>query len=101
MNQTAKLRDLDAIIAAKMASAGLADAATYDGQACTVLVDRDVAMFGTDLSVMRTVVTFFRNEIPVLERGAALVLTATGEEFDLEELQRQDESRSVWTVKRG
>lgn len=101
MNQTAKLREIDALISEKMSDAGLADAATYDGQPCTVLVDRDVAMFGVDLAALRIVVSFFRAEIPVLERGGTLKLTATGEEFELDELQRQDEARSAWTVKRA
>lgn len=101
MNQTAKLREIDAIIAEKMGEAGLADAATLDGRACTVLVDRDVQMFGADLSVARTIATIFRAEIPAPERGGLLKLTATGEQFELDELTRQDESRTVWTVKRA
>lgn len=101
MSQTTKLREIDAALASAFASVGLADAATYEGTPCTVLVDRNVELFGENLAGLRTIVTFFLADTPSLAVGSIVRLTATGEEFELSELVRQDESRSAWAVKRA
>lgn len=118
MNQRALLQSLDASISAAFASAGMADAALYLPEAtvppavpapvaaaCTVLVDRDIEIYGQeqpDVATRHVVVTLFRGEVEPAQYGTVtLVDTLTGlagEAFRLEAKLDEDESKSRWVV---
>lgn len=107
MSQTSALRNLDAGIAAAFRAAGLADGATYTAPAgapiaCTVLVDRDVELLGSDgadVAMRRTVVTLFLGEIAAPAAGA--VVAADGSSYTLEAKLDGDQSRERWVVRHG
>lgn len=95
---------MDETIAAVFADVGIADAAEFTpaggGAAipCTVYVDRDVQAWGdeeVEVSVPRTMITLFLAEVTPAH-GA---IVAIGDEsFELDEEERRDESRAVWSV---
>lgn len=103
MSQRDTLRALDAMLVAACAAAGVADAATYDGQTtCTALIDREQAFYGDDPQVIvgvRTVARLQLAEVPEPRRGKRLELTETGERFRLgAELERDESSVLVELV---
>lgn len=106
MSQRDKLRELDERIAGALSRTGLADGAVYDGAtACTVYVDRNAQVMGSDPSAIvgtRTVVSIPLAQVAKPQRGRRLALPATGETFELAELVERDESRELWVaVPRG
>lgn len=112
MNQRAFLQEFDAAIVGGLAGAGMADAAGYlapaaapgtEATACTVLVDRDVEIFGEespDVATRHVVVTLFRADVTPKQFGT-VTLDAGGEVFRLEAKLDEDESKSRWVVTHG
>lgn len=109
MNQRAFLQSFDQALVAAFAETGMADAAGYlppsgapgtPPTACTVLVDRDVEIFGQespDVATRHVVVTLFRGTVEPAQFGT-VTLDASGEVFRLEAKLDEDESKSRWVV---
>jgi hypothetical protein len=117
VSQLARLRDIDAMLAAQFRAAGMADAARYTpptrGAAavpCTVFVDRNLEAFGVDSRVWAgsVLITLFRTEIgEVLPQagGRIDVLTPAGQvsaTYTIDQPQPgTDESKVVVLCKEG
>jgi hypothetical protein len=101
MNQTAKLRELDALAFRTFAEHGFGDAAQYDGRPVTALVNRAAQVLGAEPAQIvgtRTIVVLQLAEVPKPAAGKRLRLSGTGEEFELREELERDESRATWVV---
>lgn len=105
MTQSTALRALDAELMAAFTAAGLADAAIYTQNggspvACTVYVDRGVALSGFDSQVRTDAVTItaHRDEIgeALPKRGAIFVVDSV--DYKVDQVINADESRVVCLV---
>lgn len=105
MSQKTALQELDDEIAEAMLDAGLAEAATYTPKGggtpapCTVVVDRNIELYAegeVEVATFRTLITIFRVDVNDPGRGDTIALIEAGESFELADLHRRDESRTVW-----
>ncbi|WP_256775422.1 MULTISPECIES: hypothetical protein [unclassified Stenotrophomonas] len=105
MSQKSTLQNMDALMFAAFAGAGIADAATYQNPAgqpvpCTALLDEGVQDYGDDdapVSAPYDRVTLQLREVEP-RIGGIVRITGTGARLKLEKRLRGDASSQQWVV---